>query len=255
MQYERNDTNLVRGKFRVRGDTIEVHPAYEEFAVRVELFGDEIERITTVDTLTGEQLSDLDELVIFPATALRRRRGADAARRSRVSRPSSRSGWPGSRRRESCSRRSAFGCGRRTTWRCWRKWASARASRTTAATSTDAPQASRPTPCSTSSRRTICWSSTSRTRRSRSCTASIRETAPARRPSSSTGSGCPRRQTTALCASTSSTSGSTSASSCRPPRRLTRSSSRPKSSSRSCGRPGWWTPRSSSSRPRARSTT
>ncbi len=68
MQYERNDQNLVRGKFRVRGDTIEVHPAYEEFAVRVELFGDEIERITTVDTLTGEQLGVLDELVVFPAT-------------------------------------------------------------------------------------------------------------------------------------------------------------------------------------------
>jgi excinuclease ABC subunit B len=68
MQYERNDQNLVRGKFRVRGDTIEVHPAYEEFAVRVELFGDEIERITTVDTLTGEQIGALDELVVFPAT-------------------------------------------------------------------------------------------------------------------------------------------------------------------------------------------
>ncbi|MDQ1442457.1 MAG: excinuclease subunit, partial [Acidimicrobiaceae bacterium] len=68
MQYERNDQNLVRGKFRVRGDTIEVHPAYEEFAVRIELFGDEIERISTVDTLTGEQLGAPDELVIFPAT-------------------------------------------------------------------------------------------------------------------------------------------------------------------------------------------
>src|SRR5580700_9706994 len=68
MQYERNDQNLVRGKFRVRGDTIEVHPAYEEHAVRIELFGDEIERISTVDTLTGEQLGAPDELVIFPAT-------------------------------------------------------------------------------------------------------------------------------------------------------------------------------------------
>ena len=68
MQYERNDANLVRGRFRVRGDTIEVHPAYEENAVRIELFGDEIERITTVDTLTGEQLGEPDELVIFPAT-------------------------------------------------------------------------------------------------------------------------------------------------------------------------------------------
>src|SRR5918911_1907610 len=50
MQYERNDANLVRGKFRVRGDTIELHPAYEDHAVRVELFGDDIERISRVDT-------------------------------------------------------------------------------------------------------------------------------------------------------------------------------------------------------------
>src|ERR1700729_2234005 len=68
MQYERNDANLVRGKFRVRGDTIEVHPAYEEHAVRIELFGDEIERISTVDALTGELLGELDELAIFPAS-------------------------------------------------------------------------------------------------------------------------------------------------------------------------------------------
>ena len=68
LQYERNDMNLVRGKFRVRGDTIEVHPAYDETAVRIELFGDEIEQITVVDPLTGERLQTLEELVIFPAT-------------------------------------------------------------------------------------------------------------------------------------------------------------------------------------------
>src|SRR5205085_6261521 len=67
MQYERNDANLVRGKFRVRGDTIELHPAYEEFAVRIELFGDEVERMTIVDTLTGEQRSELEELRVWPA--------------------------------------------------------------------------------------------------------------------------------------------------------------------------------------------
>ena len=53
LQYERNDMNLVRGKFRVRGDVLEVHPAYEESAVRIELFGDEIESISVVDPLTG----------------------------------------------------------------------------------------------------------------------------------------------------------------------------------------------------------
>ena len=60
--------NLVRGKFRVRGDTIEIHPAYDETAVRVELFGDDVEQITVVDPLTGERLQSLEELVVFPAT-------------------------------------------------------------------------------------------------------------------------------------------------------------------------------------------
>ncbi len=68
MHYERNDQNLVRGRFRVRGDTVEVHPAYEEIAVRIELFGDEIERMTRFDVLTGEILGELDEVVVFPAT-------------------------------------------------------------------------------------------------------------------------------------------------------------------------------------------
>jgi excinuclease ABC subunit B len=68
MQYERNDLNLVRGRFRVRGDTIEVHPAYEETAVRIELFGDEVERILVVDPVTGEKVNELDELVVFPAS-------------------------------------------------------------------------------------------------------------------------------------------------------------------------------------------
>jgi excinuclease ABC subunit B len=68
MYYERNDMNLVRGRFRVRGDTIEVHPAYEETSVRLELFGDEVERITRFDALTGELLGDIDELIVFPAS-------------------------------------------------------------------------------------------------------------------------------------------------------------------------------------------
>ena len=68
MQYERNDANLVRGRFRVRGDVIEVHPAYEEYVVRIQLFGDEVEQITTVDPVTGERLQTLSEVVVFPAT-------------------------------------------------------------------------------------------------------------------------------------------------------------------------------------------
>src|SRR5213596_4296317 len=68
MRYERNDMNLVRGKFRVRGDTIEVHPAYEEFAVRIEMFGDDIEKITSFDPLTGERLEEIKDFTLFPAT-------------------------------------------------------------------------------------------------------------------------------------------------------------------------------------------
>ncbi|CAN5828702.1 excinuclease ABC subunit UvrB [soil metagenome] len=68
MQYDRNDVNLTRGKFRVRGDTIEIHPAYDETAVRIELFGDEIERIVVVDPLTGEHLRTERDFVFLPAT-------------------------------------------------------------------------------------------------------------------------------------------------------------------------------------------
>ena len=68
LQYERNDMNLVRGKFRVRGDVLEIHPAYEEAAVRIELFGDEVEAISVVDPLTGERVAGLDDVVVFPNT-------------------------------------------------------------------------------------------------------------------------------------------------------------------------------------------
>ncbi len=156
MQYERNDTNLVRGKFRVRGDTIEVHPAYEEHVVRVELFGDEIERILTIDPLTGEQLGDLPELVIFPATHYvagdERMQSRHRPDRSRAGR----SGWRGSSHRASCSRPSACACGPSTTSRCWARWGAARGSRTTAATSTVARRGRLPTPCSTSFPPTTC---------------------------------------------------------------------------------------------------
>ena len=68
MQYERNDMVLGRGKFRVKGDTMEIHPSYEQSAFRISLFGDEIESITEVDPLTGEHLQELTDLVVFPAT-------------------------------------------------------------------------------------------------------------------------------------------------------------------------------------------
>ena len=68
MQYARNDLAFTRGTFRVRGDTIEVIPMYEELAVRIEMFGDEIERLMTLHPLTGEVISEDAELYIFPAS-------------------------------------------------------------------------------------------------------------------------------------------------------------------------------------------
>jgi excinuclease ABC subunit B len=67
IQYQRNDTAFERGRFRVRGDVIEVYPAYEEFGLRIELFGDEIDALSIIDPLTGAATKSLDEMHIFPA--------------------------------------------------------------------------------------------------------------------------------------------------------------------------------------------
>src|SRR3989454_7518232 len=67
IQYERNDANFIRGRFRVRGDVLEIFPAYEDVAVRIEFFGDEIERMTEIDPLTGEVLGTRQRLDIYPA--------------------------------------------------------------------------------------------------------------------------------------------------------------------------------------------
>jgi excinuclease ABC subunit B len=68
LQFDRNDMTLGRGKFRVRGDTIEIHPSYDETVLRIEMFGDTVDRITVIDPLTGETLRDLTEVMVFPAT-------------------------------------------------------------------------------------------------------------------------------------------------------------------------------------------
>jgi excinuclease ABC subunit B len=68
LHYERNDMNLTRGRFRIRGDTLEVHPSYEETILRVEMFGDEIERLAWVNPVTGEFLGMPEGLRIFPAS-------------------------------------------------------------------------------------------------------------------------------------------------------------------------------------------
>ena len=68
LQYDRNDMTLGRGNFRVRGDTIEVHPAYDETVLRIEMFGETVDRISVIDPLTGENLNELSEVIVFPAT-------------------------------------------------------------------------------------------------------------------------------------------------------------------------------------------
>jgi excinuclease ABC subunit B len=67
IQYDRNDVDFSRGNFRVRGDTLDIYPAYEDVAVRVEFWGDEVERIVTLDPLTGEILGQRDRVDIYPA--------------------------------------------------------------------------------------------------------------------------------------------------------------------------------------------
>jgi excinuclease ABC subunit B len=67
IQYDRNDYELSRGKFRVRGDVVEVWPAYEEIAYRIELWGDEVERLSLINPLTGDEAKRLDELYVYPA--------------------------------------------------------------------------------------------------------------------------------------------------------------------------------------------
>ncbi len=67
IQYERNDTDPSRGKFRVRGDSVEIWPSYEEFAYRIEFWGDEVERLSIINPTTGEVIDKLEQMFIYPA--------------------------------------------------------------------------------------------------------------------------------------------------------------------------------------------
>ena len=117
LQYDRNDMTLGRGKFRVRGDTIEVHPAYEESVLRIEMFGDTVDRITMLDPLTGETLGELNRTQIFPAThyvaGRERMATGDGQHRGRAARAA----CLVRAAKESCWKRSACGCAPSTTWR------------------------------------------------------------------------------------------------------------------------------------------
>jgi excinuclease ABC subunit B len=144
LQYTRNDVALGRGDFRVRGETLEIFPAYAETAYRATLFGDEVERLQHFDPLTGELIEDdLEHVAIWPASHYNVKEGRSSAR-SRRSAASSTSAAPSSRPRASCSSPTACASARSTTWRCCGRWASATASRTTRGSSTAAAPGSRP---------------------------------------------------------------------------------------------------------------
>ena len=117
MQYTRNDMDFHRGTFRVRGDTVEIIPMYEELAIRIEFFGDEIENIYTLHPLTGRSPPGRDRDVRLPGLALRGRSGThepgDQADRRRTGRAARRC-W---RARTSWWRPSGCGCAPPTTWK------------------------------------------------------------------------------------------------------------------------------------------
>jgi excinuclease ABC subunit B len=118
MQYRRNDLNMVRGTFRVRGDTLEYMGVDEELIHRLEFFGDEIDAINVVNIMTGEYVESKDELLIFPAkhfiTPDEKMRRACAS----------------SRKTANCWKRSAWKCAPGTISTCYAKWATATVSKT-----------------------------------------------------------------------------------------------------------------------------
>ena len=117
LQYNRNDITFERGQFRVRGDTVELCPAGREDALRVEFFGDEIERITRFEPLTGEKLETPANTMIFPAKQFVTTERQDEARHPRHPRGTGRRASRSSRSTASCSKPSASRCARNTIWK------------------------------------------------------------------------------------------------------------------------------------------
>ena len=217
MQYARNDLSFTRGTFRVRGDTIEIIPVYEELAVRIEMFGDEIERLMTLHPLTGEVISEDEELYIFPASHYvagpQRMERAIAGHRGRAGRAAGGAGEGGQAAGGAAAadahhlrHRDAAPGGQLLGHR-----------ELLAAHRRPRGRAARRTPCSTTSPRTSSWSSTSRTTPSRRSGRCTRVTCRGSGPWSSTGSGCPARSTTGRSPGTSSASGSARPCTCPPP--------------------------------------
>ena len=117
-QYVRNDTVLARGRFRVRGDVVEVQPANVETAYRISMFGDEVEQISHFDPLTGEVLVEARQPRHLAGDGVHHLEADGRARRSTRSATSSRRRWRRSRRRGGCSRRTASASAPSTTSRC-----------------------------------------------------------------------------------------------------------------------------------------
>ena len=163
MQYDRNDMDLARGRFRVRGDTLDIFPAYEELALRISFFGDEVERILEVDPLTGEVLAERDVVEIYPAQALRHERGETGICHSQHQRRVGRTRAVATNPGASAGGGPTGAAPPATIWRCSSRSAIAPASRTTRAISAEERPAARRGRCSTTSPRTTCCSLTSPT--------------------------------------------------------------------------------------------
>jgi excinuclease ABC subunit B len=177
MQYRRNDLNLVRGTFRVRGDTLEFVAVDEELVHRIEFFGDEIEAINVVNQLTGEYVESKDELKIFPAKHYITPDEKLRARSSR-SRKSSRSGCEFFRGDGKLLEAQRLEQRTRYDLDMLREVGYCNGVENYSRRCRDASPARRRGACSTSSRpKTGCCSSTSRTSRSRRCTGCTAATA------------------------------------------------------------------------------
>lgn len=148
MQYKRNDIAFTRGTFRVRGDTVEIIPVYEELAIRIEFFGDEIDRISTLHPLTGDVIAHESQVHIFPASHYVADRNVWNGR----SKPSNRnltSVPPNCISKVRNLKRSVSPCAPHTIWKCSRRSAHAPAWRTIRGISTDARRARLRTRCLT----------------------------------------------------------------------------------------------------------
>ena len=208
IQYTRNDMTFTRGTFRVRGDTLEIFPVYEEHAVRVEFFGDEIERLMTLHPVTGEVITEDDELYVFPATHY-------VAGPERMERAIGGIETELEERLATFERQGKLLEAQRLRMRTTYDVEMMRQVGSCAGIENYSmhidgrgPRQRRPTACSTTSPRTSCSSSTSPTSRCRRSAGCTRATCPASATWSTTASGCPARWTTGRCGGRSSSSGS-----------------------------------------------